>query len=64
MIFNKKRSSSEKKLIEYIGKPKNLWKALEYFGLPNKLFSCKVSAFKVNIKVEHDVNSILEDFKN
>ena len=45
------------------GKPKDLWKALKSLGLPNKISSCEVSALKINNTVEHDANSILEDFK-
>ena len=37
MIFNKKRSLLEKKLMESIGKPKDLWKALKSLGLHNKI---------------------------
>ena len=32
--------------------------------MPNKISSCEVSALKVNNTVEHDVNLILEGFKN
>ena len=53
-----------KKLSESIGKPKDLWKALKSLGLPNKISSCEVSALKINNTVEHDANSVLEDFKN
>ena len=54
----------KKKLSESIGKPKDLWKALKSLGLPNKISSCEVSALKINNTVEHDANSVLEDFKN
>ena len=64
MVFDKKRLFFEKKLIESIGKPKDLWKALKSLGLPNKISSCEVSALKINNTVEHDANSILEGFKN
>ena len=46
-----------------MGKPKNLWKALNSQGLPNKIYSCEVSALKINNTVEHDVNSISENSK-
>ena len=65
MIFNKKRSFSlKKKLSESIGKPKDLWKALKSLVLPDKIFSCKVSAFRINNTVEHDNNSVSKGFKN
>ena len=38
MIFNKKKSLFEKKLMESIGKPKDLWKALKSLGLHKKNF--------------------------
>ena len=58
MIFNKKRLS------EFIGKPKGLWKALKSLGLPNKISFCEVSALKINNTVEHNVKAVLECFKN
>ena len=58
MIFNKKRSFFENKLIESIGKPKDLWKALKSLGFPNKISSCEFRALKINNAVEHDANSI------
>ena len=54
MIFDKKRSFFEKKLSESIGKPKDLWKALKFLRLPNKISSCEVSASKINNTVEHE----------
>ena len=36
MIFNKKNDYFENKLNECIGKPKGLWKALKFLGLPTK----------------------------
>ena len=42
MIFNKKRSS---------------WIKNKWVGLPNKISSCEVSAFKINNTIEHDANS-------
>ena len=64
MIFNKNKLFFQKKLSEYIGKPKDLWKALKSLGLSDKISSCEVSALKINNTVEHDANSVLEDFKN
>ena len=36
MIFNKKRTFFESQLTECISKPKDLWKAVKYLGLPRK----------------------------
>ena len=63
MIFNKNKLFFQKKLSEYIGKPKDLWKALKSLGLSNKISSCEVSALQINNTVEHDANSVLEDLK-
>ena len=64
MIINKKQAFLENKLTESIGKPKDLWKALRSLGLPSKTSSCEVNALKINSKVEHDFNSVLEGFRN
>ena len=64
MIFNKKKKYLEYKLNECIGKPKELWKALESLGLPKKISSCEVSALKVNKTVQHDTNLVLGGFKD
>ena len=60
MIINKKGKFLENKLIESIGKTKDLWKALRSLGLPSKTSSCEVNALKINSKVKHDLNSVLE----
>ena len=64
MTINKKRAFLENKLTESIGKSKDLWKALRSPGLPSKTSSCEVNALKINSKVEHDFNSVLEGFRN
>ena len=33
-------------------------------GLPSKTSSCQVNALKINNTVEHDVDLVLEDFRN
>ena len=45
--------SFENKLTGYIGKPKDLWKALKTLALPNKISSCDDGALKINSTVEH-----------
>ena len=64
MIIDKTRAFFENKLTESIGKPKDLWKALRFLGLPSKMSSCEVNALKIKNTVEHDVNSVLEGFRN
>ena len=64
MIFNKNKLFFQKQLSEYTGKPKDPRKALKSLGLSNKISSCEVTALKINNTVEHDANSVLEDFKN
>ena len=54
----------KKTLSESVGKPEDLWKALKFLGLPDKISSCEVSALKINNTAEHDANLILEGFKN
>ena len=53
-----------KKITKYFGKPKDLWKALKFLRLPNRISSGEVSPLKINHAVEHSVNSVLEGFKN
>ena len=57
MILNKKEDYFENELNEYIGKPKELWKALKSFILAKKTFSCEVSALKANKTVQHDTSA-------
>ena len=64
MIFNKKRALFQNKLTESIGKPIDLWKALESLRLSKQVSSCEVKALKLSNTVEHDVNSVLEGFKS
>ena len=64
MIINKNRTSFENKLTGFIRKPKYLWKALISQGLPSKTCSCEVNVLKINNLVEHDLNSVLEGFRN
>ena len=54
----------EYELNECIGKPKELWKALESLGLPKKISSCEVSALKVSKTVQHDTNLVLGGIKD
>ena len=62
-LSTKKGAFFENKLTESIVKPKDLWKALRSLGLPSKTSSCEANALKINSKVEHDFNSVLEGFR-
>ena len=64
MIFNKQKDYFENKLNECIDTPKELLKALKYFGLPKTISSCEVSALKLNEAVQHDANLVLGGFKD
>ena len=64
MIFNEKKDYFDNKLNECIGKPKELWKALKSLGLPKKIFSCEVSALKVNKTAQHGTCLVLGGFKD
>ena len=64
MIINKKEHFLKINLTKSIGKPKDPWKGLRSLELPSKTSSYKVNALKVKNTVEHDVNSVFEDFGN
>ena len=64
LIAKKKKEFFENKLKEYIGKPKDLWKAIKSLGLSNKSGRCIVGALTENQIVKHDTNSILKTFKS
>ena len=64
MITNKRRAFFGNKLTESIGKLKHLWKTLKSLGLPGKTSSCEVNALKIKSTLEHDVNSVLQGFRN
>ena len=63
MITNKEHFF-ENKLIESSCKPKDPWKGLRSLVLPSKIFSCEADALKIKNTVEHDVDSVLEGFRN
>ena len=64
LIAKKKKEFFENKLREFIGKPKDLWKALKSLGLPNKSGWGIVGVFVENEVVKHDTKPILKTFKN
>ena len=47
LISYKKKHFFENKLNDSIGKPKELWKALKFLGLPSKTSICGTAALKV-----------------
>ena len=54
----------ENKYTEYIHESKDLWKALRSLWLSSKASSCEDNTLKINNKVEHGFNSVLEGFRN
>ena len=64
LIAKKKKYFFENKLKEYIGKPKDLWKAIESLGLPNKSGGCIVGALSENQIAKYNTKSILKTFKS
>ena len=63
MITNKEHFF-ENKLTESSCKPKDPWKGVRSLVLPSKIFSCEADALKIKNTVEHDVDSVLEGFRN
>ena len=45
-------------------KPKDQWNALRSLGLPSRTSSWEVNTLKIKNTVEHNINSIAEDFRN
>ena len=64
LVSCKKKSFSENKLNDSIGKPKELWKALKSLGLPSKTSICGTTALKVKNATSFETKSKLEVFKN
>ena len=64
LIAKKKKEFFENKLKEYIGKPKDLWKAIKSLGLPDKSGGYIVGALAENQIVKHDTKSYLKTFKS
>ena len=52
------------KLPEFIGKPKDLWKAFKSLGLPSKSGGCIIGALAENKILKHYTQSILKTFKS
>ena len=63
LIAEKKRNYFETKLIENIGKPKELWKTLKALGLPNKVSIATINALKDDKVVKYDPKSISKVFQ-
>ena len=64
MIFNKKKDYFENELNKFIGKTKELWKALKSLALPKEISSCEVSVMKINKAVQYDTDLVLDGFKD
>ena len=63
-MITKKEHFFENKLTESSGKPEDLWKALGSLVFPCKSSSCEANALKIKNTVQHDVDSVLEGFRN
>ena len=59
----KKRNDFETKFAENIGKPKELWKTLKAFGLPNEVSIVTINAPRDNKVVIYDLKFISEVFQ-
>ena len=62
-IAKTKKEFFENKFIEYVGKPKSLWRALKSLGLTNKSGGYVNGALAENQMVKYDTKSILKTFK-
>ena len=63
LIAEKKRNFLETKLIENIGKSKELWKTLKALGLPNKVSIATTNALKNDKEVKYNPKSISKVFQ-
>ena len=52
------------RLSDFIGKHKELWKALKSLGLPSKTPVCGTNFLKVNNAMSFETKSTLDAFKN
>ena len=64
LISYQKKKFFENGLIDSIGKPKELWKALKSLGLPSKTSVCGTTALKVKNVTSFETKSTLDVFKN
>ena len=69
LIKEKKKQFCKEKLKENIGKPKELWKALKYLGLPSKKGSnmanvCLKKDDKINFDAKTNANSFKDFYCN
>ena len=64
LISRKKKKFFENRLNDSIGKPKELWKALKWLALPNKISLCGTNSLKVNNRMRFETKSKLEVFEN
>ena len=63
-LIAKKKNNFLKRNSEFIGKPKDFWKAIKSLGLPNKSSGCIIGALAENQIDKHDTKSILKTFKS
>ena len=64
LISYKKKKSFENRFNDSIGKPRELWKALKFLGLPSKVSVCETTALRVKNTTSFETKSTLDVFKN
>ena len=64
LISYKKKIFFENRLIDSIGKPKELWKAPKSLGLPSKTSVCWTIVLKIKSTTSFKTKSTLDVFKN
>ena len=64
LISYKKKAFFENRVNDFIGKSKEVWKALKSLGLPSKASVCGTNALKVNNTMSFGNKSTLDVFKN
>ena len=60
LISYKKKRFFENRLSNFIGKPRELWKALKSLGLPSKTSVCGTTALKVKNTASFETKSTLD----
>ena len=64
MITTKKQVFFKEKLLEAIGKPKELWESPKSLGMPNKTVISNFNAIEQDNTLTHDTRLISKIFKN
>ena len=64
LISHEKKRFFENRLSDFIGKPRELWKALKSLGLPSKTSVCGTTTLKVKNTASFETKSTLDVLKN